>query len=105
MPFSVTLEAAFASAMTFAYSWATVRLASGSTVLLALGAVLRLEAVGPPHAAAARQLAPATAINVMRTNAGRPSNIHLLPSECDIFAQTVGELNGYCGTTEKVRPK
>jgi len=74
-------------------------------LLLAPGAAPPLEVVLLPQATAARQLTPAAATSVMRTNAGRPSNIHLLRSGRNIFAQTVGELKGYCGITEKVRPK
>src|SRR5947209_16609913 len=78
-PLSVRLDEAFASATVFASTWAAVRAANGSAVLLALAAALApalaLEVVLLPQATAARQLTPAAATNVIRTNTGRPSNI------------------------------
>jgi hypothetical protein len=90
-----------------------VRLANGSVVLLALGAVPAFEVVPAlevvllPQAATARQLTPAAAANVIRTKPGRPSNIIISDQGAprrDILAQTVGGLNGYCGITEEMRP-
>jgi hypothetical protein len=79
------LEASLASAMTFAATWVALRLASGSAVLVALGAApvapeAPVELAVPPelaallHAASARQLAPAAA-DAIRTKACRLWNI------------------------------
>src|SRR5262245_46680160 len=84
-PSVVRLEAVLASAMTSAVTWVALMLASGSTVLAALGAVLAPVAAPvalalPPelaaqlHAASARQLAPA-ATDASRTKARRLRNI------------------------------
>jgi hypothetical protein len=84
-PFSVRLGAALAVVMTFAATWSAVRPASGSAVLVALGAApVALEDPPAPgvlpeleallHAASARQLAP-TATDAIPTRPARPWNI------------------------------
>jgi hypothetical protein len=75
VPAIVRLDAALRLAIASVATLLAVRLASGSGVLLALGAVLRLEALIPPHAATARQLAPATATEAIRAKPGPPWNI------------------------------
>src|SRR6185437_2964148 len=88
VPSSAMLEAYLASATTFAATWFALRLASGSAVLVALGAPgaapaapeAPAELVVPPelaallHAASARQLVP-TATDAIWTKARRPWNI------------------------------
>src|SRR6267142_6442794 len=74
-PFIVKLDAAAASATVLACTLAALRPASGSTVLLALGAAPALAEPLLPQAAIARQLMPAAATNVVRTNLGRPLNM------------------------------
>src|ERR1700683_1922917 len=69
-PFIVKRDTASASATVLACTLAALRPASGSTVLLALGAAPALAELLLPQAAIARQLTPAPATKVGGANPG-----------------------------------
>ena len=75
VPAIVRLDAALRLAAASVATLYPVRLASGSGVALAAGTARGLEAVTPPHAAAARQLVPAAAIAASRMSRGGPWNV------------------------------